>query len=57
MQAGGYRPLDRTVNVQVGRLPRRLAGAFGSGDGIEAVLGEGYAIELPGADRTEIPDA
>ncbi len=44
VQAGGYRPLDRTVDVQVGRLRRRLAGVSGGGDWIETVRGEGYAF-------------
>lgn len=44
VQAGGYRPLDRTVDVQVGRLRRRLAGVVHGGDWIETVRGEGYAF-------------
>jgi DNA-binding response OmpR family regulator len=51
VQAGGYRPLDRSVDVQVGRLRRRLAGVAGGRDWIETVRGEGYALVLPpGAD-------
>jgi DNA-binding response OmpR family regulator len=44
VQAGAYRPLDRTVDVQVGRLRRRLASVAGSGDWIDTVRGEGYAF-------------
>jgi len=43
-QAGAYRPLDRTVDVQVGRLRRRLAHATPGSDWIETVRGEGYAF-------------
>jgi DNA-binding response OmpR family regulator len=48
VQAGGYRPLDRTVDVQVGRLRRRLAQAA-QGEWIETVRGEGYAFVPRGA--------
>ncbi|MCE4555045.1 response regulator transcription factor [Roseateles cellulosilyticus] len=44
VQAGAYRPLDRTVDVQVGRLRRRLASLSGGSDWIETVRGEGYAF-------------
>ena len=44
VQAGNYRPLDRTVDVQVGRLRRRLASVHGGSDWIETVRGEGYAF-------------
>ena len=44
VQAGAYRPLDRTVDVQVGRLRRRLASVMPGGDWIETVRGEGYAF-------------
>ena len=44
VQAGSYRPLDRTVDVQVGRLRRRLASVVEGGDWIETVRGEGYAF-------------
>jgi len=44
VQAGGYRPLDRTVDVQVGRLRRRLASLMDGSDWIETVRGEGYAF-------------
>ena len=56
VQAGRYRPLERSVDVQVGRLRRRLAGVVGGGDWIETVRGEGYAFVPRGADRTEPPD-
>jgi DNA-binding response OmpR family regulator len=44
VQASAYRPLDRTVDVQVGRLRRRLAAAMPGCDWIETVRGEGYAF-------------
>jgi two-component system phosphate regulon response regulator OmpR len=44
VQAGSYRPLDRTVDVQVGRLRRRLGQAAPGSDWIETVRGEGYAF-------------
>lgn len=44
VQAGNYRPLDRTVDVQVGRLRRKLVeGAPGRG-WIDTVRGEGYVF-------------
>jgi DNA-binding response OmpR family regulator len=52
-QVGGYRPLDRSVDVQVGRLRRRLAGVVGGSDWIETVRGEGYAFVPRGADRAD----
>jgi len=48
VQAGGYRPLDRTVDVQIGRLRRRLAQAA-HGEWVETVRGEGYAFVPRGA--------
>ncbi len=52
VQASAYRPLDRTVDVQVGRLRRRLAQMAPGSDWIETVRGEGYAFvprgEAPG---------
>jgi two-component system phosphate regulon response regulator OmpR len=53
VQAGGYRPLDRSVDVQVGRLRRRLASVVGGGDWIATVRGEGYAFVLRGADGSD----
>jgi DNA-binding response OmpR family regulator len=44
VQAGSYRPLDRTVDVQVGRLRRRLMQATPGPAWIETVRGEGYAF-------------
>ena len=44
VQATAYRPLDRTVDVQVGRLRRRLAQALPGCVWIETVRGEGYAF-------------
>jgi len=44
VQAGSYRPQDRTVDVQVGRLRRRLEQAMPGSDWIETVRGEGYAF-------------
>jgi two-component system phosphate regulon response regulator OmpR len=44
VQAGSYRPLDRTVDVQVGRLRRRLGSVSPGSDWIETVRGEGYAF-------------
>jgi len=44
VQASAYRPQDRTVDVQVGRLRRRLAEALPGRDWIETVRGEGYAF-------------
>ena len=44
VQATAYRPLDRTVDVQVGRLRRRLAQMAPGSEWIETVRGEGYAF-------------
>jgi len=44
VQAGTYRPLDRTVDVQVARLRRRLTAALPGGDWIHTVRGQGYAF-------------
>ena len=44
VQAGTYRPLDRSVDVQVGRLRRRLGSVMPGNDWIETVRGEGYAF-------------
>jgi DNA-binding response OmpR family regulator len=44
VQAGAYRPQDRTVDVQVGRLRRRLTQAIPGCEWIETVRGEGYAF-------------
>lgn len=44
VQASAYRPLDRTVDVQVGRLRRRLTQMTPGCEWIETVRGEGYAF-------------
>jgi DNA-binding response OmpR family regulator len=44
VQAGTYRPQDRTVDVQVGRLRRRPATVLPGAEWIETVRGEGYAF-------------
>lgn len=44
VQASAYRPQDRTVDVQVGRLRRRLAQVMPGTEWIETVRGEGYAF-------------
>jgi two-component system phosphate regulon response regulator OmpR len=44
VQTGGYRPLDRTVDVQVARLRRKLHEACPDKAWIETVRSEGYAF-------------
>lgn len=44
VQAGNYRPLDRTVDVQVARLRRKLAEASPGAEWVVTVRGEGYAF-------------
>jgi DNA-binding response OmpR family regulator len=44
VQAGAYRPQDRTVDVQVARLRRRLAAALPGSGWIDTVRGHGYAF-------------
>jgi len=44
VQAGSYRPLDRTVDVQVARLRRKLRDASDGGEWIDTVRGEGYVF-------------
>jgi two-component system phosphate regulon response regulator OmpR len=44
VQSGGYRPLDRTVDVQVARLRRKLAEAAPGCEWIDTVRGEGYVF-------------
>jgi DNA-binding response OmpR family regulator len=56
VQASAYRPLDRTVDVQVGRLRRRLAAAMPQQDWIETVRGEGYAFVPRGHALPRMPD-
>jgi DNA-binding response OmpR family regulator len=44
VQSGGYKPLDRTVDVQVARLRRKLADAAPGSEWIDTVRGEGYVF-------------
>jgi len=44
VQSGGYKPLDRTVDVQVARLRRKLAEAAPGAEWIDTVRGEGYVF-------------
>ena len=44
VQAGSYRPQDRTVDVQVARLRRKLAEVQPGADWIDTVRGEGYVF-------------
>jgi len=45
VQAGSYRPQDRTVDVQVARLRRKLQEVQpGGADWIDTVRGEGYVF-------------
>jgi two-component system phosphate regulon response regulator OmpR len=44
VQGGAYRPQDRTVDVQVARLRRKLREAGPGHDWIDTVRGEGYAF-------------
>lgn len=45
VQPGNYRPLDRTVDVQMGRLRRKLQAAGPGREWITTVRGQGYAFE------------
>lgn len=47
-QVGSYRPLDRSVDVQVSRLRRKLSGAASGREWISTVRGEGYVFSAPG---------
>lgn len=49
VQAGSYRPLDRTVDVQVARLRRTLREALPGAEWIVTVRGEGYVFTPRGA--------
>lgn len=53
-QPGNYRPLDRTVDVQVGRLRRKLQQASPGHEWITTVRGEGYMLTPR---TTEAPSA
>jgi DNA-binding response OmpR family regulator len=44
VQSGGYKPLDRTVDVQIARLRRKLADAAPGSEWIDTVRGEGYVF-------------
>lgn len=44
VQQGAYKPLDRTVDVQVARLRRKLAEASPGKEWIDTVRGEGYVF-------------
>lgn len=44
VQPGNYKPLDRTVDVQVARLRRKLSEASPGTDWIDTVRGEGYVF-------------
>jgi DNA-binding response OmpR family regulator len=44
VQAGSYKPQDRTVDVQVARLRRKLREASPGKDWIDTVRGEGYVF-------------
>jgi two-component system phosphate regulon response regulator OmpR len=46
-QVGAYRPLDRTVDVQVGRLRRKLSSASPGREWISTVRSEGYVFSPP----------
>jgi DNA-binding response OmpR family regulator len=48
-QIGNYRPLDRTVDVQVGRLRRKLSAASPGREWICTVRSEGYVFLAPGS--------
>jgi DNA-binding response OmpR family regulator len=44
VQAGGYQPQERTVDVQVARLRRKLNSASPGAEWIDTVRGEGYVF-------------
>ena len=44
MQPGSYKPADRTVDVQVARLRRKLREASPGKEWIDTVRGEGYVF-------------
>jgi DNA-binding response OmpR family regulator len=44
VQSGGYKPLDRTVDVQIARLRRKLEEAAPGSEWIATVRGEGYVF-------------
>lgn len=57
VQASAYRPQDRTVDVQIGRLRRRLAEVLPGAEWIETVRGEGYAFVPRGVSSPSSPTA
>jgi DNA-binding response OmpR family regulator len=44
VQAGGYQPQERTVDVQIGRLRRKLNDASPGAEWVDTVRGEGYVF-------------
>lgn len=44
VQAGSYKPLERTVDVQIARLRRKLREASPGAEWIDTVRGEGYVF-------------
>jgi DNA-binding response OmpR family regulator len=44
VQAGGYQPQERTVDVQIARLRRKLREASPGAEWIDTVRGEGYVF-------------
>lgn len=52
VQTGRYRPLDRTVDVQIGRLRRKLQEADQNHEWIRTQRGEGYVFVPSGATTT-----
>jgi DNA-binding response OmpR family regulator len=53
VQAGGYQPQERTVDVQIARLRRKLHDASPGAEWIETVRGEGYVFVPRGGGATE----
>jgi DNA-binding response OmpR family regulator len=49
VQAGGYQPQERTVDVQIARLRRKLHDASPGAEWIDTVRGEGYVFVPRGA--------
>lgn len=47
VQSGSYKPLDRTVDVQVARLRRKLRDASLGKEWIDTVRGEGWRPRAP----------
>jgi len=46
VQQGAYKPLDRTVDVQVARLRRKLAEASPGKEWVDTIRGEGYVFVM-----------